>query len=115
MLRIDIESVALLLEDDRVAFGAIVISLKPHVGIGRDGMRPAAQNVTAGNFKIIIDDPGKSSRICRIKSPEDLVHITAVSVSLDGDLILIRDIPIAAKTPATQLPGIIGRGAIGQR
>ena len=113
MLRIDIESVALLLEDDRFAFRAIVISLEPHVGIGRNGMRPAAQNVATGNIKIIMDDPEKIRRIARIKSSENLVDITAVSVSLDSDQILIRDIPIEAKTPAAQLPGVVGRSAIG--
>src|SRR5438105_1403055 len=113
MLRIDIESIALFLEDDRIAFGAIIISLEPHVGIGRDGMRPSAQNVAAGNLKIIMDDPEEIRRIARIKSSEDLVDITTVSISLNRYEILIRDIPIEAKTPAAELPGIIGRGAIG--
>src|SRR5882724_10693891 len=114
MLGIDIKSVAFLLKDDDVSLRAVVISLQPQVGIRGDGMRPSAQNIAAGNIKLIMHDPGKISRIAWINSAEDLVHSAPVSVSLDRYQVLIRDIPIGAKTPATQLPGIIGGCAIGK-
>src|SRR5437867_6645779 len=114
MLKVCIEGVALFLEDAGVAFGANVIELQAQVRIGGHSVRPTAQHVAAPRVELIVVGARKAGRV-GIKGAENLMDGSAISIPLERQQILIGHIPVQPKTPAAQLPGIVGILPIGQR
>src|SRR5438093_3449936 len=78
-------------------------------------MGPPAQNVAAGEIEFIVNRPKESIGLRWVISSEDLMDRPAVGVTLDGEQVLVGNVPINPEAPAAKLHRVVGLMAVRQR
>ena len=113
VLQVEIGGVAHLFEIIHCPVRAVIIDLQFQIGIRREGVRPAANDVSAGDAHFarvrLREWEGRSEQ------SHGLVLGASIGVALQGEQILGRRLPIGAKSSSIHVPGVVGLCAGRQR